>query len=92
MAEARDTYRPIATRGSLIYFVINQLSVVDHMYQYSLGAFHSVFEKALENSEGAEDVGARCAALLASTTLSCFTYVTRGLYERHRLTFSLQLG
>ena len=48
--EARESYRPIGTRGSLIYFLIDQLSVIDHMYQYSLSAFNFIFQKALDNA------------------------------------------
>ena len=34
--ENREGYRPVAFRGSLLYFCINQLNVIDPMYQYSL--------------------------------------------------------
>ena len=30
--DARESYRPIGTRGALVYFLIDQLSVIDHMY------------------------------------------------------------
>ena len=34
------------TRGALVYFLIDQLAVIDHMYQYSLSAFTFIFQKA----------------------------------------------
>ena len=34
--QARETYRPVAARGSLIYFLVDTLNVIDHMYQLSL--------------------------------------------------------
>ena len=50
IAKSREFYRQIAQRGSLIYFLIDQLSVIDHMYQYSLLAFTFIFQKALDLS------------------------------------------
>ena len=47
IAKAFESYRPNANRGSLIYFLMNQLFVIDHMYQYSLAAFQFIFNKAL---------------------------------------------
>jgi hypothetical protein len=32
----REGYRSVATRGSVIYFVVATLALVDPMYQYSL--------------------------------------------------------
>lgn len=43
--QARETYRPVAARGSLIYFLIDTLNVIDHMYQFSLAAFNFIYSK-----------------------------------------------
>lgn len=39
---AREKYRPVATQGSVMYFVIASLSEMDPMYQYSLKYFKQV--------------------------------------------------
>lgn len=39
---AREKYRPVATRGSVLYFVVAQLAEIDPMYQYSLKYFNQV--------------------------------------------------
>uniref|UniRef100_A0A673W197 Dynein axonemal heavy chain 6 n=1 Tax=Salmo trutta TaxID=8032 RepID=A0A673W197_SALTR len=39
---ARERYRPVATRGSVMYFVIASLSEIDPMYQFSLKYFKQV--------------------------------------------------
>ena len=92
VGQAREAYRPVALRGSLIYFLIDRMAVVDHMYQYSLAAFSYVFSKAIDKAEPAESLSSRSENLLSSVTYQTFCYVTRGLFERHRLIFSLQLA
>jgi len=90
--EAREAYRPTAARGSIIYFLLNQLNVIDHMYQFSLGAFNFIFSKALNKAEATEEgLKVRCNTLLDSVQYTIFSYVTRGLFERHRLIFSCLL-
>lgn len=39
---ARERYRPVATRGSVLYFVVASLSEIDPMYQFSLKYFKQV--------------------------------------------------
>lgn len=34
--EAREHYRPVAARSSLLYFIINDLNKINPMYQFSL--------------------------------------------------------
>jgi len=95
IAKTFELYRPDAARGSLIYFLMNKINVMGPMYQYSLGAFNFIFYKALDKAAQPEeegDVGKRVELLLASVTYTLFKFVSSGLFERHRLTFSTQLA
>uniref|UniRef100_A0A3P8R8F5 Uncharacterized protein n=1 Tax=Astatotilapia calliptera TaxID=8154 RepID=A0A3P8R8F5_ASTCA len=49
---ARERYRPVATRGSVLYFVIASLSEIDPMYQFSLKYFKQLFNSTIETSDG----------------------------------------
>jgi dynein heavy chain len=91
LAESRQTYRKVASRGSLLFFQLDQLCKIDHMYQYSLEAFMVVFNRALDKAPQPEDprnVLDRVAKVSTCVTESVFAYVARGLFERHKLIFS----
>jgi dynein heavy chain len=36
---SREVYRPVAARGSLMYFLVDKLNQLEHMYQYSMANF-----------------------------------------------------
>jgi len=42
ISKSRESYRPAASRGSVLYFVVAQLAELDPMYQYSLKYFTQV--------------------------------------------------
>ncbi|CAD2219679.1 dynein heavy chain [Angomonas deanei] len=91
IAQNRLRYTDVAVRGSLLFFQIDQLWKIDHMYQYSLEAFMVVFNKALlmaPQPENKKDVKKRVDNVSASITENVFAYVSRGLFERHKLIFS----
>ncbi|KAL6109087.1 dnah11 [Pungitius sinensis] len=85
--EARELYRPAAERASLLFFIINDLSKINPMYQFSLKTFNSVFNKAMERAEWNEDVRTRVHTLTEAITYSVFLYSNQGLFERDKLTF-----
>ena len=66
----REGYRVVATRGSIVYFVIAGISLVDPMYQYSLQYYQSLFRQRLQKSVKAEDVAARLSILIDDVTAS----------------------
>ena len=51
-----------------------------------------MFEKAIERSEPAEEIKQRVDNLIDCITYSVYTYTTRGLFERDKLTFTAQLA
>uniref|UniRef100_A0A8D2LWB0 Dynein axonemal heavy chain 11 n=1 Tax=Varanus komodoensis TaxID=61221 RepID=A0A8D2LWB0_VARKO len=85
--EAREHYRPVAARASLLYFVIHDLNKINPIYQFSLKAFNTVFHKAIEQAEAAEDLQKRISNLTEAITYFTFLYVSQGLFERDKLIF-----
>merc|ERR1711871_173533 len=91
IAEARDQYRPIAAEASMLYFILITLNKMDHMYQYSLDSFVVFFFKSIERAEPNEDVAKRVDILRESLRFTIYTWVSRGLFEKHILIFLTQL-
>ncbi|KAJ8402442.1 hypothetical protein AAFF_G00369310 [Aldrovandia affinis] len=88
---AREKYRAVATRGSIMYFVIASLSEIDPMYQFSLKYFKQLFNTTIETSEKNRDLSVRLQTLLDQTLLTAYTNVSRGLFERHKAIYSFML-
>ena len=88
---SREKYRPVAARSSVIYFVVANMSLVDPMYQFSLKYYQDIFTLTVQNSEPSDDLPTRLRTLLKECTAAVYRNVARGLFERHKLSFSFLL-
>jgi dynein heavy chain len=82
----------VARRATLIYFLIAEFSVVSCMYQTSLAQFNELYERAIDGAERAAAPAKRIANIIDHMTYEIFCYVSRGLFERHKLIFALMLA
>jgi len=89
--KAREAYRPQAAEGAMLYFILTKLCAIDHMYQYSLDSFNTFFEKSVIRAQKKDELSARVDSLRESLRMTIFTWVSRGLFERHKLLFLAQL-
>ncbi|CAD8076520.1 unnamed protein product [Paramecium sonneborni] len=85
---ARKQYLPVATRGSLLYFVIADFAQIDPMYQFSLNYFKKIYQNVIRNSEKNDDIKIRIATLLVNITEIIYQNICRGLFNQHKLIFS----
>ena len=58
---------------------------------FPLQAFSVVFEKAIDRAEPAEEVKARVINLIDCITYSVYVYTARGLFEKDKLIFTVQM-
>ena len=49
---AREIYRPVASRGSLVYFLIDSLNVLDRVYEYSMSNYVYILKKGMDETPG----------------------------------------
>lgn len=87
----RESFRRVAYRASILFFCINDLNIIDPMYQYSLQWFQRLFAGSVRESTPSDNVSERIQNLNEYQTLSLYQNVCRSLFERHKLLFSLLL-
>jgi len=89
IAEKREQFRPAATRGSVLYFSIVEMSLVNVMYQTSLQQFLELFMRSMDEAEKAAFSSKRVSNIIEKMTYITYRYINRGLYEKDKMTFIL---
>ena len=89
---AREEFRPIATRGSILYFLICDMANVNCMYQTSLNQFLEIFDISMELSEHTPHTLKRIQFIIEYLTFEVFRYSVRGFYEPHKFMFALLMA
>lgn len=49
--DAREEYRAVAKRGSVLYFLMSEMSLINNMYYTSLAQFLEIYDDAIKSSE-----------------------------------------
>lgn len=88
----RENYRPIATRGSVLYFLIVEMGMVNPMYQNSLQQFLERFDLSLKNADESLLIDRRINNIIKYLTYAIFKYKCRGLYEKHKSLFTILMA
>ena len=78
---ARDEFRQIAVRGSVLFFVINSIPGINPMYQYSLAFYIKLYCAAIQATSAAGD---RKQAIIEHVTKTIFKVICRGLFEKDK--------
>ena len=89
---ACEEFRPVANRGSILYFLIAEMSSIDVMYQTSLNQFVEIFQASMINAAKAAIPAKRIGNIIEELTFATFLYISRGLFEKHKALFALLLA
>ncbi|XP_026194572.1 dynein heavy chain 6, axonemal [Cyclospora cayetanensis] len=95
--EARAAFKPVAFRGSYLFFVVQELKKLDCMYTSSLSIFVEAFTGAIsaatpEQQRTHETNSNRIQTLVDSTTQAIFSLAITGIFERHKLPFAFAVA
>ncbi|KAJ1520022.1 hypothetical protein ONE63_004252 [Megalurothrips usitatus] len=89
--KAREAYRACAQRASILFFVLNDLSRIDPMYQFSLELYIQLFSVSIEKSPKSNQREDRISNLNDYHTYAFFRNTCRALFERHKLLFAFYM-
>lgn len=89
---AREEFRAVATRGSILYFLIVEMSNVNDMYQNSLKQFLVIFDNSITKSLKSSNTEERINNILKYLTYEIWAFTSRSLYERHKQLYTLLLA
>jgi dynein heavy chain len=89
---ARLEYVPVATRASILYFVIADLAMIDPMYQYSLDYFKVMFAKVVQDTEPHDDFQHHLQVLIKNITAAVYTNICGGLFKKDKTIFSFMIA
>ncbi|KFM23536.1 Dynein beta chain, flagellar outer arm [Auxenochlorella protothecoides] len=90
--QSLETYRPVAIRAAIIFFIMDSLPALDRVYLFSMAAFvMSVSSAGGMGSLDATDTSARVQQLVVDITTALFRYMCQALFERHKLVAATQL-
>lgn len=90
--KAREEFRAVAARGSILYFLIVEMSNVNVMYQNSLKQFLMIFDNSINKSIKSSVTEERIQNILQYLTYEVWNFTMRSLYERHKPLFTLMLA
>eukprot|EP00767_Chilomastix_cuspidata_P003405 gnl/Chilomastix_cuspidata/3528.p1 GENE.gnl/Chilomastix_cuspidata/3528~~gnl/Chilomastix_cuspidata/3528.p1 ORF type:complete len:4397 (+),score=382.77 gnl/Chilomastix_cuspidata/3528:1904-13192(+) len=89
---ARSRYVPVASRGSVLFFCISDMSNADPMYQFSLDYFSQLFINVIDNTPKSDVLQQRIDMLMKVLVSSVFKNICRGLFEKDKLAFSFLIS
>ena len=92
--KTRNFYRPIAERGSILYFSITDMSGINQMYQNSLQYVKKLFNEAIssvkkvKSSDNEEIQKKLLQGLVDAITRQLYEKICIGLFEEHKVVYA----
>ena len=90
----RMVYQPFSADATQMYFLVQKMIAANHMYQFSLAAFLTLFKRTLKHEYDVgdpNDVEERIRMFTPDLEKRVLFYVGRGLYKADRLMWAVHL-
>ncbi|KAJ1621951.1 hypothetical protein T492DRAFT_1149371 [Pavlovales sp. CCMP2436] len=92
IAEARDEYAPLASRGAALYLCMAELARAVPVYALEMRQFVGLFEKAIVHADRAAMRPRRVANIVDTLTAAASAHACRGMFAQHRELWPLLLA
>ena len=93
---ARNNYVSLARTAAKLFFVINEFSQVNNMYQFALDSYIQLFGRVIDAYQAKTAVNDSLAdklnAISDNHKLEVYKYACRGLFESDKLLLSIQMA
>jgi dynein heavy chain len=88
--DAREHYRPSGKQASILFFVLNDLSKIDPMYQFSLEGYKELYSRSIEESKS-NMTPERLKNIMKQHMVNVYKQTCKSLFERHKLLLAVQM-
>lgn len=88
----RNSYRSVSRRGADLFFILSDLATINSMYQYSLNAFKPLYLYSVRKAVPNTVLQKRLKNILNTLTKTVYEYGCIGIFERHKILFSLMIA
>ncbi|KAK0165141.1 hypothetical protein PV328_003689 [Microctonus aethiopoides] len=89
--KAREEYQPCSKRAAILFFILNDMSQIDPMYQFALDSYINLFMISIDKSPKKAKLNERIESLIDFHTYAIYKNTCRGLFEHHKLLFSFHM-
>lgn len=94
---ARNNYISLAKTASKLFFIINDFSLINNMYQFSLESYIALFQRTIDGylskSTAVNDsLNDKLENISTKHKLEVYNYTCRGLFENDKLLLSFQMA
>ena len=86
--EFQERYLSVANLSAVLYFCVDDMKNINHMYNFSMEWFLSLFVRSLKKAQKSTDLPTRLANLIESFRTELFNNITMSLFEKDKLLFS----
>jgi dynein heavy chain len=96
MLEIRENYRDLGRIASILYFVVNDLSKIEAMYQFSLerykGLFSIVIDQVENSNSGSENHQEKMEKIMEALKKEVYQVYSASLFSKDRLLLALSMS
>ncbi|CAD8045721.1 unnamed protein product [Paramecium sonneborni] len=87
--QIRQFYKPAAEKVASLYFILNDLAVIEHTYLWSLDFYFSLYTKSIREAQ--YEKSKRNQNIIEKFILTLYTQINRSLLEKDKLIFRFLL-